>query len=174
MDSWFDGGCIRMIKTNRTLPIGTFLRVPLGDGSFAYGRVLSSPYIAFYDYRTNEPTSHLDVIEQRLVLFSQAVRLRDLDRWTALGSRPLKGQVAEPVVRFRQDLVDPTDCVLTDSTGGTRRASPQECIGVERAAVWDGRQIERRLLDHFTGRPNDEEVRLRVHIPEGPRGGEIS
>ena len=146
------------------LPPGTFVRVPLADGTFGYGRALSDPYMAFYDLRTAEPASDLDRIERMPVLFKQAVRLLDPDRWPGLGERPLEGEVAEPVVRFVQDIGDYTMCTIFDSAGMERQATPEECVGLERAAVWDQHHIEQRLLDTFEGRPNAQEERLRVKL----------
>ena len=141
---------------------GTFVRIPLSDGSFGYGRALSDPDMAFYDYRTTEPSSDLDEISAKPLLFTPAVRLFDYDRWPSIGRRELEGEVAKPVVSFMQDLGDFRKCTIFDSEGRERAATPEECIGLERAAVWDPHQIERRLLDTFMGRPNEDEQRLRV------------
>lgn len=146
------------------LVLGTFVRIPLADGSFGYGRVLSNPYIAFYNYRTTEPSSDLDEISAKPVLFTQAVRLFDYDRWANIGNNELEGEVAKPVVRFMQDLADFRKCTIFDSEGRERPATPEECIGLERAAVWDPHHIERRLLDTFMGRPNEDEMRARVRL----------
>lgn len=143
---------------------GEFVRVPLADGSFGYGRVLSDPYMAFYEHRTAEPSSNLDEIESKPVLFNQAVRLFAHDGWAELGTKKLQGEVARPVVRFMQDLADFRKCTIYDSDGMERQATPQECIGLERAAVWDAPHIVQRLLDHFMGRPNDPEIRNRVRL----------
>jgi Immunity protein 26 len=147
-----------------TLVPGTFVRIPLADGSSGYGRVLSDPYVAFYNYRTEEPSSDLDVIGSRPILFTQAVRLFDYRRWANIGSRKLEGDVARPAVFFMQDLGNFTKCTIFDSEGRERPASPEECAGLERAAVWDLHQIERRLLDTFMQRPNEDEVRARVRL----------
>ncbi len=152
-----------MVKRPTSTP-GTFVRIPLTDGSFGYGRVLSDPYVAFYDHRTAEPSSDLDEIGAKPLLFTQAVRLPGHDRWPDIGHRELEGEVAGPVVRFVQDLADFRKCTIFDSEGRERSASPEECVGLERAAVWDPHQIERRLLDTFTGHPNEDEVRLRVRL----------
>ena len=53
---------------------GSFLRIPLADGSFGYGRVLNMPHDAYYDYRTDTPDSDLDRIASMPVLFKIAVR----------------------------------------------------------------------------------------------------
>jgi hypothetical protein len=142
---------------------GTFLRVPLPDGSFGYGRMLEDPYIAFYDYRTKNPSEDLDTIEAKPLLFSQTVRVPS-NRWKALGKRPLVGAAAEPVVTYMQDLADFRNCTIFDSVGNSRSASPEECVGLERAAVWEAHQIEERLLDTFMGRPNSTEEQLRVRL----------
>lgn len=152
-----------MPKAPKLIP-GTFVRIPLADGSFGYGRVLSDPYIAFYNYRTTEASEDLDVIESKPVLFTQAVRLFDYNRWANLGKRELSGEVAKPVVRFTQDLGDYRKCVIFDSLGMERQATPEECVGLERAAVWDPHHIERRLLDTFEGRPNEDEIWARVRL----------
>lgn len=152
-----------MAKTPK-LVSGTFVRIPLADGSFGYGRVLSDPYIAFYNYRTTEPSSDLDVIGSKPVLFTQTVRLFGYDRWANIGKRELEGEVAKPVVRFMQDLADFRKCTIFDSAGMEKEVGPEECIGLERAAVWDPPHIERRLLDTFMGRPNEDEIRARVRL----------
>lgn len=152
-----------MPKTKK-LDVGTFLRIPLPDGSFAYGRAQSNPYIAFYNHRTSEPTSDLDEIASKPILFSQAVRNKGLESWTIIGQRPLQGKVSEPVVMFMQELADFRKCTIFDSAGMEREAQPEECIGIERAAVWEAHQIEERLLDTFMGRANEHEIRSRVRL----------
>ena len=148
----------------RNLKVGTFLRIALEDGSFGYGRVLPSPDMAFYHYRTTEPSSDLDEIAAKPVMFKQGVRLFDSDSWVTIGVRPLEGEVALPVVVFMQSLGNYRDCTIFDSTGRERKATPEECIGLERASVWDAWHIEERLLDTFMGRPNPIVVRSQVRL----------
>lgn len=152
-----------MSKT-KNIEVGTFLRIPLADGSFGYGRVLTDPYIAFYNYRTMEPSSDLDTISSQSLLFSQAVRKVGLSRWKSIGQRALEGEVAKPVVMYMQDLADFRKCVIFDSGGMEKEVGPEECIGIEEAAVWEARHIEERLLDTFMGRTNAQEVRSRVRL----------
>jgi hypothetical protein len=143
---------------------GTFLRIPLPDGTFGYGRVLERPYVAFYNFRTTEPSADLRTIESKPVLFRQAVRLSTPNHWVSLGKKELVGEVAEPVVRFTQDVGDFRKCVIFDTAGNTRDATPEECVGLERAAVWESLHIEERLLDTFMGRPNLAGEHLRVRL----------
>ncbi|MBP9903385.1 MAG: immunity 26/phosphotriesterase HocA family protein [Verrucomicrobia bacterium] len=152
------------MKRAPKLAPGTFVRIPLADGSFGYGRILSDPYVAFYNYRTTEPSSDLDAIGSKPLLFTQAVRLFGYDRWANIGKKQLEGEVAKPVVRFMQDLADFRKCTIFDSAGTEKQARPEECVGLERAAVWDPHHIEQRLLDSFMGRPNDDEIQARVRL----------
>lgn len=151
------------MRRSRHTP-GTFIRIRLADGSFGYGRVLEPPYEAFYNYRTSEPSSDLDTIASKAVLFKQAVGTAGRKNWQYIGIRRLEGEVAQPVVCYMQDLADFRECVVFDSVGMERRVSPEECIGIEQAAVWEPHGIEERLLDTFMGRANKEEVRSRVRL----------
>jgi Immunity protein 26 len=144
--------------------LGTFLRILLADGSFAYGRTLEAPHIAFYSYRTTEPSADLDEIERQPILFKQAVRSLGQEKWEAIGIRELEGDVAKPAVSYMQDLLDFKKCVIFDTAGERREATPEECVGIEQAAVWEANGIEERLLDTFMGRPNEEEIRSRVRL----------
>lgn len=92
------------------------------------------------------------------------MRLRDGARWPAIGWRELEDEVAKPVVQFMQDVFDFHNCTIFDSEGMRRDAEPEECVGLERASVWDMHHIEQRLLDTFMGRPNEAEVRARVRF----------
>jgi Immunity protein 26 len=148
----------------KTYKPGTFLRISLADGTFAYGRQLEQPYKAFYNYRTSKPSDDLDTIEKKLVLFRQTVRVLDSDTWEAIGIRKLEGEVAEPVVRFHQESGDYRKCAIFENFGNERLATPEECIGLERQAVWDAHHIEERLLDTFEGRPSAAEIQDRVRL----------
>jgi hypothetical protein len=152
------------MKKTSILQAGTFIRIPLNDGSFGYGRILSNPYVAFYNYRTMEPFFDLVVIGSKPLLFTQAVRLFDYNRWGNIGWDDLDGEVAKPVVRFVQDIIDFKKCTIFDTEGMRRDAVPEECIGLERAAVWEMHHIEERLLDTFMGRPNEAEIQARVRL----------
>ncbi len=148
----------------RSAAPGTFVRIPLPDGTFGYGRSLSAPYTAFYAHRTEKPSADLDEIEPAPILFIGCVTIRAASRWVRIGVRKLTGDVAKPVVRFWQDLVDPRNCVIYDSAGAERSATPEECVGLERASAWEEHHIEQRLTDWFMGRPNPAELHSRVRL----------
>ena len=143
---------------------GTFVRIPLADGSFAYGRILDVPYTAFYDYRTIEPSTDLALIATKRVLFSLVVRGRSRTPWDPIGWLPLSDEVARPVVHFMQDLADYRKCTIFDSAGLEKAATPEECVGLECAAVYEVHHVTERLLDELMGRTNPMALRMGVRL----------
>jgi len=150
--------------SSRKHTIGTFARIALADGSFAYARLLESPYAAFYNYRTTSPDSDLDRIASNPILFRIAIRHLALDAWDLIGRKALEEQLTQPVVQFMQDIGNFQRCTIFDTAGHEKAAEPQECVGLERAAVWERNGVERRLLDAFLGQPNAETERQNVRL----------
>ena len=143
---------------------GTFLRIPLADGSFGYGRVLKPPHEAYYDYRTQTPDSDLDRIASSRVLFKIIVRHMGRRRWEVIGQKELEEELTLPIVQFRQDIGNFRRCDIFDTLGNERAAEPEECMGLERLAVWEERGVEGRLLDTFMGRPNETVERNKPRL----------
>lgn len=143
---------------------GSFLRVPLADGTFGYGRVLKLPHDAYYDYRTDTPDSDLERIASKPILFKIMVRHMEERAWELIGWRDLEEQFSQPIVHFMQDIGNYLDCTIFDTAGHERSAKPQECIGLERSAVWEEAGVEERLLDAFMRRPNADVEELKVRL----------
>ena len=143
---------------------GAFIRIALADGSFGYGRLLESPYAAFYQHRTLDSNADLDGLSSKPILFKTAVRQLALDSWDVIGWRALEDELTRPNVRFMQDLGDFRRCTIFDTAGNEKTAEPQDCVGLERAAVWEQEAIEERLLDALLERPNADVERLRVRL----------
>jgi hypothetical protein len=143
---------------------GTFLMIPLADGSFGYGRVLKPPHEAYYDYRTQTPDSDLERIGSSRVLFKIIVRHLGRRRWEVIGQEELEEELTRPIVQFRQDIGDFRRCNIFDTLGNERAAEPEECIGLERLAVWEESGVEGRLLDTFMGRPNETVERHKLRL----------
>ena len=47
--------------------------------------------------------------------------------------------------------------------GKIRSASKEECLGLERAAVWEPSHVEERIVDYYAGRKNQwlESLKLK-------------
>jgi hypothetical protein len=143
---------------------GSFLRIPLPDGSFGYGRVLELLFDAFYNYRTTEPDADLDRIASKPILFRIVVRQPHPKSWEPIGWREIEERLTQPVVQFRMEVGPFRRCWIFDSLGNSREATPKECIGLEPATVWEPHGVERRLLDAFMGRPNAVLERIKREL----------
>jgi len=143
---------------------GSFLRVPLADGSFGYGRVLKPPHDAYYNYRTETPDPDLERIASQPILFKISVRHLEKRGWKLIGWRKLEEQFSQPIVQFMQDIGNFRECTIFDTAGNERSAEPPECVGLERLAVWEEENVEERLLDTFMGRPNASVEHLKVRL----------
>jgi hypothetical protein len=147
-----------------TFTPGTFVRIPLADGSYGYGRLLDFPYAAFYDFRTEHAASNLDEIALRPVLFLVAVHKSILETWEIIGKRQLEDSIGQLPERFMQDVSNFDKCKIVDCKGNERPAKPEECVGLERVAVWEADHVEERLLDTFMGRLNPWVESLKVRL----------
>ncbi|WNG56861.1 hypothetical protein F0U59_20430 [Archangium gephyra] len=151
---------------------GSFLMIPLTDGSFGYARTLEPPFDAFYEYRTAEPDTDLDRIASKPILFRIVVSLPYSDSWMRIGWKKLEEHFTRPIVQYRQAVGPFGRCTIFDNLGMVRQAEPHECLGLEPSAAWEPRGVEERLLDAFMGRPNAAlehmKSELRNRIPKVP------
>jgi Domain of unknown function (DUF4259)/Immunity protein 26 len=146
----------RSTKRQRFEP-GTVLRVGLDDGTHTYARMLSrSPYLAVYNARRSDDDVDVEQIVRSPVLFVVAVAAAAYrsGRWQRVGSVPLLAAAVAIPEFFQQDIFDPRQCQVVDHLGRERTATPEECVGLERSAVWAAEHIEERVRDHYQNRPN--------------------
>jgi hypothetical protein len=129
------------------------VQVPLGDRTHTYARVLPDASFAFYDSRTTDELPIERVIELPVLFFVAVMdHVIKTGRWPVVGHHHLEEQL-HPPPRFIQDALDKSSFSIYEN-GRIRRATRQECIGLERAAVWEPEHVEQRLRDHYAGRKN--------------------
>jgi hypothetical protein len=133
---------------------GDVVRIAFGDGQYTYARVLEEASYAIYDLRTTEDVP-IDQVVARPVLFYVAVMDQALKRgrWAVIGNLPLSGELLNPPPRFIQDPLR-YDTFSIYQNGKIRTATEEECLRLERAAVWDSQHVEDRIRDHYEGKPN--------------------
>lgn len=73
-----------------------------------------------------------------------------------------KGEVHKSLAvlpaQFIQDKVNPAKFrIYNPNTGNMRNASKEECIGLEKAAVWEAWEIEERLQNYDENKPDETE-----------------
>lgn len=81
-------------------------------------------------------------------------------QWPVVGRAPLDKGFTLPL-QFIQDPLNKNSFSIYDN-GQIRRATRQECIGLERAAVWEPEHVEERLRDHYAGCRNKWAESLRI------------
>ncbi|MBI2893916.1 MAG: immunity 26/phosphotriesterase HocA family protein [Deltaproteobacteria bacterium] len=154
-------------KTNKQA-VGDVVRIPLAEGRHGYALALVPPLFAFFDCLGGDELAPADVIS-RPVLF----RLWVMDSAVTSGRWPIVGRVEPPpallaaATFFKQNALNKRK--LTIYVGGKESpATREQCVGLERAAVWDPAHVEDRLTDHHAGRPNKwvESLRLEDSLEE--------
>ncbi len=132
--------------------VGAVLQVPLGDGSHVYAQTLAEADFAFFDHRSDRSVSVPEVVVMP-VLFRVAVHKSAWvdGRWPRVGAADVRPDLTKPTARFIQDPLHPSRFQIYVA-GEIREASKQECVGLERCAVWDPQHVEDRLRDHYAGR----------------------
>ena len=150
-----------------TLEPGSVLRVDLDHQWHVYARILARTRIAFHDCRVSAPEKDFLKIVKTPVLFVLAVGGRaDKGHWPKVGHVPLEMASIPLPEQFMQDIVTGA-CRIVDQSFNDRPAKPEECIELERAAVWDPVQVEDRIRDHYAGRPNAHLAYMKVRLSPG-------
>ena len=74
--------------------------------------------------------------------------------WTTVGHVPPEhAWIPVPERAIVNDL-RPNQCAIIGSDGTVRRATWDECVGLEIASAWAAEHVEERIRDHYAGRPN--------------------
>lgn len=153
----------------RRMP-GQIVEISLGQGKKAYGRVLSVPLFAFYD-KLFDASEHPD--KNEIVGLPVAFKINVMNSAVTHGHWPIVGRMnltsdLQEVPKFcKQDLSTGDLYIYQEipelaSNNYERRATTNECEGLETAAVWEADHVEDRLRDHFAGRPNKWVAQLKV------------
>jgi hypothetical protein len=143
---------------------GGLVRVDLGDGSVAFGRIVSKSEIAFYDARfPAEDEVVAGEVLRRPIAFIIPVMNAAVKggRWPVVAQAPLEDHLRKDRSYFIWDRASGSLSTYDARTGATEPATLTEVQGLEAAAVWEAEHVEDRLRDHFAGRPNQWVEQLR-------------
>ena len=135
--------------------IGDVLKIDLGDGFFAYGRVLDFPMVAFYSLIDKGGSfASIDSIVQSEILFKVWVAKHAFKskKWNVIANLDLESELAKKQDFFKVDSISKKLFIYRE--GRDIPASHEQCRGLERAVVWDPEHIEGRLRDKIFGVSN--------------------
>lgn len=144
---------------------GAFIEITLPNGKFSYGRILPKANYGIYDVYSDNQITDVDKLRAKRILFIVAVYKHAItkNRWKTIGFLPLESILMNLPLKFIQDDFDYNHFEIYDSnTGVMRPAKKIDCIGLERAAVWEPEHVESRIIDHFEGRPNKWVESLKI------------
>ena len=137
---------------------GDVLKINLNHRQHTYCLIAEDPLLIFFDVKADEQLSPSAIVGCD-ELFRIWVQNQDVQsgNWEFVGNVSLtKDQRGQPHM-FKQDIISGKLSIHHNefsSTNFERPAKLSECIGLERAAVWDAKHVEDRLFDHFAGREN--------------------
>jgi hypothetical protein len=141
--------------------IGDIVKIPLGDGTHTYARVLPEASFAFYDSRGTEELEINRIVDLPILFFTAVMNHAiKSGRWKVVGHISRDDGLRAPP-QFIQDPLDKRSFSIYED-GKIRPATRQECVGLECAAVWEPEHVEVRLRDHYAGRKNEEVESLRM------------
>jgi hypothetical protein len=144
---------------------GAFIEIALPNGKYSYGRILAKASFAFYDIYSDERVTDLDKIRKSKVLFINSVYKHAItkNRWKIIGVSEIEPNLKILPMEFIQDELEPTQFeIYSPNTGIMKPAKKAECLGLERAAVWEPDHIEDRIVDYFEGRANKWYESLKI------------
>ena len=141
------------------------VKIDLGSLGVGYGQMLDEPEYAFFA-ETRPEASPAEVVNNE-VLFRLWVdrQAHAGGRWLKLGTASIAAELAQPVLRFNQDRLDPSHIVLGYDGVTGRPCTAEECRGYERAAVWAAEHVEERLAAHRLGQESEWARRLQLGGP---------
>lgn len=136
---------------------GAFIEIALPNGKYAYGRILKEASFAFYDIYSDKKISDICAIQKTKILFINSVYKYAISKnvWKIIGILEIEPQLMILPMEFIQDELDPKQfSIYNPNTGKISPAKKEDCIGLEKAAVWEPAHIDARIIDHFENRPN--------------------
>ena len=156
---------------------GAILKVALNKNKFIFARLLPglASIVCVYDFMVNEnvdlPT--IDEIVKKPILFCCGLYRTIITKrvFEIIGYKDFsEEEISSIPPSFTQKMVNINDCVIFWPTGGERIATPQECIGLERSAVWDEKSLIERIEDYYSGKKNYHVEQQKVILSkEDPR-----
>lgn len=135
---------------------GAILEINVHNDFFCYAQILQTKSLAFFDYRTKERITELELLKNSSVLFIVKVYFDIITQgdWVKVGKLPIREELQVAPMQYIYHKFDKLQFELYDpNTGEDRPSTKEECRGLERCAVWDKHHVEDRLRDYYNGVP---------------------
>lgn|GEM_PF-197253 len=138
------------------ITIGSILEINIENEYYTYAQILAHGICVFYDYQARNQLKDFSILENAPLLFFLCVYNQVITQgdWLKVGKMPIREDCKTLPNQFIQDMCDPdkVEMYITE-TGEIVPSTKEECIGLERCAVWDSNHVEDRIRDHYLGVP---------------------
>jgi len=140
--------------------LGKIVKIELGEGKAALGLVLAEPLVAFFDKQFNSAEATPESFSDLKVAFTLMVMSHAITsgRWLVIGDIDVPDTLKIAPKFCKEDLASGELSIYQEvpelAPHYERPAKPDECNGLEAAAVWEPQHVEDRLRDHFAGVAN--------------------
>lgn len=135
--------------------VGSIVQIHVNDEFYVYAQILPHGLQAFFDYKSDTELSDLNVLKNAKVLFITAVYKYVITKgiWLKVGKIPIREDLQILPLRFVYDRISEKFFTYNPETGETAPTTIDVAKKLERAAVWDDKQIEERIKNHYDGVP---------------------
>lgn len=124
---------------------------------YVYAQILSKGLgYAFFDFKSKEKLRDFNILLNSKVLFIVMVYNDIITKgvWLKVGKLPIRDDLLVQPMKFIQDNLNPNNFEhYNPNTGKITKATKEECVGLERASVWDANHVEDRIRDYYLGVP---------------------
>ncbi|MDA7964690.1 hypothetical protein [Ruegeria sp.] len=130
--------------------VGALVEIPIGESCWAYGQLGEEYFVAVLEgYFSERPT--IENLIELPILFKSFVYRDVISRgyWLKVGRLEPRSDVIKEDYRFKQDQISGALSLWHSDfaeQGWERPALLSECLGLERAAVWEASYVEDRII----------------------------
>ena len=136
---------------------GAILEIKIEGQYYVYAQIVSEADCAFFNYKSTVKLKDFSVLENANVLFIIAVYddVITQGKWLKVGKSNIREDLKNKPMKFIQDPINQNNFELYNpNTGEISKATKEQCIGLECAAVWEANHVEDRIRDYYLGIPN--------------------
>ena len=149
-------------KKRQHLKEGAIVKIELEKiNKTGFGRLFNGLVLGVYNYliRPDDKLPTVSELSNQKIIFFVAIHKRVITSgdFPIIDYKPLQQVDIESVPpQFTQDKVNLEDCVIfyTEDRVPQRRATPEECIGLEISSVWDSVHVIKRMEDFYLNKRN--------------------
>jgi hypothetical protein len=144
-------------KKKQKINEGSIVKIELSLKRVSFGRLFPGGRVGVFDsiVPKDKPYPAIEKII-KLPIFLYCVIYDDVitrNKFEVIGFEELTHEDLNKIPPiFTQDTINLNDCIISYYTGEKKKATPHECVGLERSSVWEADGLIRRIEDHFEGR----------------------